>query len=297
LLVVLVAGVAALAVYVLGSLFSVCPIQGETIIKVAGVVLTWPFVALVFGSLLLCVPGSARRLSEAFVGFKLKAWGTEMDFSQEGAKKAVKLTDEVFSDFEKSANAEYKRCVARRDISELLSSALESARQGTAGFQDLPKGFRATIHVPDIVYDETLVQLVDYWPSGGGRGRRKSVRFGMIGLSCRTKSFQSEPKLSQARRELVTKWGMTDTEALDAAARRAACACVVLKDERDVIVGLIYYDATEVTANQQTMVFDNKVGTFGGILENRAKDTGLLDSLKKLKDDLEPYATRFRLHS
>ena len=58
------------------------------------------------------------------------------------------------------------------------------ARFATAGM-DPNAGYRATVHIPDVLFSDTLYQLLDYWPKGKGGGRRFSARFGILGLAWR----------------------------------------------------------------------------------------------------------------
>lgn len=121
--------------------------------------------------------------------------------------------------------------------------------------------FRATVHVEDALVRNALYQLVDYWPSGKGAGRRFSVRFGILGRAWRLgySLYASDVPVSEDRggrqrmkdvdgeKALIEQWGMTRAQARTAATGQRSFVCIVLHDEGQR-VGILYMDAQPARA-------------------------------------------------
>src|SRR4029077_20924802 len=110
------------------------------------------------------------------------------------------------------------------------------------------KDLRCTLHVPDILFADTLYQLVDYYPRWGGRGRPFSSRFGIIGLCWRSREDQIQGAVPIDPQELVRKWGMTHEEAVASGGGRQSFLALLLSDVSDTHVAILYMDATEKDA-------------------------------------------------
>ena len=65
------------------------------------------------------------------------------------------------------------------ELLKIASSAAVSEHLSTVAGAE-PLDWRCTIYVRDPLFEDTLVQLVDYKPRGSGAGRRKSIRFGIV---------------------------------------------------------------------------------------------------------------------
>ena len=195
---------------------------------------------------------------------RVKGGGFELEFNAERAREVAKQFRQSYADFLQTAQAEYERQVRARRVSDTLLPEAADAVRKLANLSAQEKSLRATVHVPDVVFKNFLYQLVDYFPSGSGSGRRFSVRFGVLGRCWRlAKSLGQGTALRPATgaplhldpREgaiytLITQWGMTrtDAEAAYAARNRQSYLCVLLvagSDLGGVPVGVLYLDAED----------------------------------------------------
>jgi hypothetical protein len=108
-------------------------------------------------------------------------------------------------------------------------------------------GFRATVHVEDALVRNALYQLVDYWPSGGGAGRRFSTRFGILGRAWRLGRSLYEPDVPVGEDALILQWGMTRAQAATAASGKHSFVAVLLQHAGEP-VGVLFMDALPATA-------------------------------------------------
>lgn len=105
-------------------------------------------------------------------------------------------------------------------------------------------GHRATVYVSDALYRDGLYQLVDYWPAGGGSGRRFSLRFGILGRAWRLEETLYDPTIpADNPEELIGNWGMTREQAEQAGRGRQSFFCATLKDDSGILVGAVYMDS------------------------------------------------------
>lgn len=181
------------------------------------------------------VPGLLRRIRK-FGGF-----GLEFEFSEDSAKQTRDSIESSLESVRKTIRRELEADVRARALQSGLKSILEASRLGTRD------NYRATIHIPDPLYDNWLYQLLDYHPKGAGHGRAFSNRAGIIGLAWRLHQDQEWSQSSGiSLDELIRQWGMTHREAAD---RRASdgfkeMLAVPLTDPSGSRpVGLIYLDS------------------------------------------------------
>jgi hypothetical protein len=194
---------------------------------------------------------------------KVKGPGIELEFDREGAKEVKGLFQGAFKDFMAAAQKEYDRQSEIHQLSELRLPAAVAAVKSK--LKTLPKGYRATVHVPDVVFKRFLYQLVDYYPGGGGRGRRFSERYGIIGRSWRLKESIGEGNALRVAdpletantdpekiiRTLIEEWGMTRAEAENSTRSRPSVLCVVLfsvEHNTKVPVGILFMDSEKQDA-------------------------------------------------
>jgi hypothetical protein len=220
----------------------------------------------------LLYPPLRRALATAFANtlstlHSLKVAGVELALNPGAAQvMAAQSTVVVQDDYERRADNEVRRWRVWEKFQQIVEQTVGPlAQKGT--------GFRSTIHIKDILQPETLYQLVEYTyvsePSDARktRGRRNSIRFGIIGLAWRLKIplYRDVPDKPD---ELVQHWGMTWDEAAGLAARgRQSFAVIPLYSE-----GGPRYASDDPTA----LIFID------------AKKQGLFDhvSIEKLNDDV-----------
>jgi hypothetical protein len=172
---------------------------------------------------------------------RLKAAGVELTLDPEAAREmAVKSVAVVQGDFERKADQE----VSRLHVWDKFNHIIEEVVRPLAS-----TGFRSTIHIEDVFQPETLYQLVEYAyvreapGSPKTRGRRNSIRFGIIGRAWRLGRSEYDPTVTTDIDELVRVWGMTRDEAIRAGRGRRSFAVILLRDATGGFCGLIFIDA------------------------------------------------------
>jgi hypothetical protein len=117
-----------------------------------------------------------------------------------------------------------------------------------------PEQFRLTTHIQDPLYRDYLYQLIDYYPVGGGRGRRLSIRYGIIGRCYRTRaSFRIGKLLPEGDQvkggtqrsvidAIASRWGVTIEEAIHIKDRPSYVALPLEQDNETF--GVLYMDST-----------------------------------------------------
>ncbi len=96
--------------------------------------------------------------------------------------------------------------------------------------------------VPDILFEDALYCLLDYYPKGKARGRVFSIRFGIIGKSWRSETTELRSSVSGDRENLIMQWGMTSDEADQQQPQALLCYILRAKGEP---VGLLFVDTEE----------------------------------------------------
>lgn len=217
----------------------------------------WPLVAtlaLIGLAALSTIPsfrGALARTTRRVT--KLKGGPLELEFSPEAAKDLKASIDTDLKAFQGAAAIEYDRQARGLDLEQRLRLAVSAIDQCIASMQD--KKYRATVHVPDVVLDGYLYQLLDYQPDETGRGRRWSERFGILGRAWRLRqsmytnhalgTSKNKPSREEAIRELVQSWGMNVQEAeRSVGGQRQSFLCVLLRVSTRQ-VGVLYLDASE----------------------------------------------------
>jgi hypothetical protein len=271
-------------------------IELEKLADVSNKLLTWPFVILCALLIFVFFPNVLKSIPFSKVDF----WGTKFEFSREKAEEVSLGADELFSGVSKKVDAAFQLNSSRMQLEECFRRTMEAIKS-KIGTDKWPDGFRATVHISDVVYGETLYQLLDYFPKGDGKGRRKSIRFGIIGLAFRSERDQLEPDLQNSKFDLVKGWGMTGHEAAYAGGERRAFACFILRDVKSIhstISGLLYMDANEAGDGRLFKKTDpTMTDDIGHDIRAICTETKLLEKLASLKEIMVPYATDFKVHN
>jgi hypothetical protein len=201
-------------------------------------VLRWPVVVVV-GLLILTTP-AGRRTVEFMMGrvSSLSFSGVSLKLTEKNATETKTKIEDRLTEYAKALDAEFKKSARTHRVRDRLEAVLT---EGLAGVDRATSQWRATVHIQDVLYDDSLYQLVDYYPSGGGVGRRFSIRFGMLGRTWRLrKSRYYRKEISLA--DLVEIWGMTHEQAERAAVGRKSFMAVILTDASNSPVGVLYVD-------------------------------------------------------
>jgi hypothetical protein len=243
--------------------------------------IAWPMIGSLLVLYLVFSPNAPRRLARLFKPFRsFKLLGAEFVLSEEAAKELAVDAEEAFATYRKRAKREYDLLVDAYDIRSKLENVLEHIWGGKKGIGKT-KDFRSTIHVRDILFDEGLYQLLDYYPRGGGGGRTKSIRFGIIGKVWRSGSSLVQDEVSTDPADLILDWGMTREEAEAAGLGRKSFVCVLLRDSTKTPVGLFYIDAAGGAFGSEKQ----KQELIGAIDAN-CRDQGLTEALASIGHQL-----------
>jgi hypothetical protein len=202
--------------------------------------LVWPTVVIV--ALAIAISDRGRRLL-APVLRRIKAvsgpGGFGLSLSPETASATKSDVESGLSTYASALKRELDRLVGVEDVNAIMR---QCARFATTGL-DANTGYRATVHIPDVLYSDTLYQLLDYWPKGNGTsGRRFSERFGILGLAWRLEESQYADRVDPNQTSLVRDWGMTRDQASQAGAGRQSFVCIVVRN-KGLPVGVLYFDA------------------------------------------------------
>lgn len=208
---------------------------------VLSLLLSWPVVVLILFLYLMKSSKVPQRIGELFKPFRsLRVWGTELILNEEVAKTA----EEAFEAYRKQIQREYDRRTEAYGLRQKLQDVVEIDINPFLGDVRNTLDFRSTVHVPDVLFEETLYQILDYYPKGGGRGRTWSVRYGIIGKTWRLAKSQIEGAVPTTADDLILNWGMTREEASAAGQGRKSFAAIVLRDDEQTPVGIFYLDST-----------------------------------------------------
>ncbi|MDI4233414.1 hypothetical protein OZ411_11375 [Bradyrhizobium sp. Arg237L] len=226
----------------------------------------WPIViALAFG-LIVWGPDRVRELLSSLkleVPGVIKIDGTATDTFRKELSDARKTAGRTNKEIEEAyvAAKDYVVQIRKRHKIDALVGNLSSEVARIVG-DTCPEDFRLTVHIPDLVFDDRLYQLVEYYDKRGEQvtkdksGRAFSIRYGIIGRVWRSGVAEIEGELISAEdralikdisdvRELekfiARRWGLT----LDEAARiRPYQSYGAIRIERgDKPPGLVFFDS------------------------------------------------------
>ncbi|URD62170.1 hypothetical protein M8312_06610 [Sphingomonas sp. KRR8] len=210
----------------------------------------------------------------AFAGFEVELDRTTLD-------RIKRDTEKTFTSLIKETNSEIKVFSEGLFIADRLESAAWAIINSFFGQTPIPPAsqLRFTVHIPDVIFQDFLYQLTEYFhpaSTAGGRkaGRRFSSRYGIIGLAWRTftsrgvgAAFQGSAQRTQ---QLIEHWSMTPGEAQEAK-KKPSCIAVMVKDEIfKKPRGLIYFDSELVNLfgnDQQAAAFSSRCESIQEVVE------------------------------
>ncbi len=212
--------------------------------------------------------GLLRRVSK-FGGF-----GLAFEFSEATAQQTREKIEPQLAAVRSTIQRELAADVRARGLDSALKSVLEDPTVNLSTAKDL----RATVHIPDPLFENQLFQLLDYYPKGAGSGRTFSTRSGIIGLVWRTSANQQWfQDAAITTPELIREWGMTPREAADRTSADVAkdMLAIPLKDPtKAVLVGVMYLDSKLQNA-------------FGTGIDQAAKEAARDDLMNRIDDSYQ----------
>jgi hypothetical protein len=268
------------------------PFWFRALMEFLKIVVSWPvalILLLLYFALSRTAPYKLARLLKPFRSLKL--FGTEFVLSEEvgtDAEQAIEI-------YRKKVKRQFDTLVEIYDVRAKLEAVIEKITVVT-GERKKAKDLRCTLHVPDILFADTLYQLLDYYPNGSGRGRTFSSRFGIIGLCWRLREHQVRGAVPTDPQELVRNWGMTREQAVASGQGRQSFAAILLRDESDSRLAVFYMDSKErdaFGADAGDEEFRNKL-TEAAVKESKVK--GLTASLTTMRDALKERTPAIHIH-
>jgi hypothetical protein len=219
--------------------------------------IAWP-VALILVVLLFAFhPRLNRMLGLAKVVRKIKAGGVEMEINPEAVDAVRAELRQSVKELAEKAKDEYERMAKLMRIGEHLERVIMQSLPRILENNkiiEIPSDVRGTVHVQDIVFNEYLYQLTDYFPTRTGSGRRFPQRYGIIGRSWRLGTSLGEGNAFAAgkgeEKTLIEEWGMTREDVHARGKNQPAYLSVVLAStvDDDFPNGILYVDSNQVGA-------------------------------------------------
>jgi hypothetical protein len=207
----------------------------------------WPAIVLfvfLFSPLRRALSNIVESLADSISALRsLKMVGVELTLDPEAARvMRAKSTALVFGDYERAADEAARQVGIWEKFTRIIEGIVKPHAK---------HGFRSTIHIQDTLEPESLYQLINYIhvdeQSGPPttRGRRNSIRFGIIGRAWRLGRSDYDPHVTTDINKLVEVWGMTHDEAARAGRGRQSFAVILLRDASGGFPGLIFIDSQE----------------------------------------------------
>ncbi len=261
--------------------------------------LAWPVVVLIVLIVLIILFSSdtaASKLSNIFKPFKsVKLFAAEFVLSEE----AKSSTEGILTKYKKQVKEQFDKWIQRKNLTFSFHAVIQEDIHEFFAVHNIDKSsFRFTIHVPDLLVENTLYQLLDYYPKGKGAGRVKSIRFGIIGKAWRLQQSQVNANVSTDETNLITDWGMTkkEVEESGAGSRNISHAAIILKD-KSIPLGVFYIDAPLSNAFNDPRNYNSDVSKqLIQKVEEACKTKGVIEILSKLSEELRGKAPLIKLY-
>ena len=217
--------------------------------------------------------------------------------------EAKTMAESTFENYRKQAIENYDLFVQRKMLVEKFENVVSDIVGVIKTKMDkAPEQYRCTLYVPDLVFADTLYQLLDYEPSGAGRGRIFSIRYGIVGRVWRSRTSDihkfkpgaDEENEAVDQDELVREWGMSRREAQTAAEGRPSFLCVMLSNAEGDPVGLFYMDSKDPT-DFQIKSGENLYEVLSEIA-TKFSERKIIEILAKMSDELGGRAPLIRIY-
>lgn len=233
----------------------------------------WPIVVLVVIALLAWGPD---RLGSLFASlnvelpgvFKLGGGAAVPEAFKKEMGDAQKIVARTNKEIEEAYSAAKDYVVQLRDrygIDKLVETLAMDVAQIIG--EQCPEDFRLTIYVPDLIFEDRLYQLAEYYDQKGQRvlpnrsGRAFSIRYGIIGRVWRTGVPEIEgqliskedrdqigdnPDIRELEKFIARRWGLTLDEAVRVRPYPSYGAIRIERGERPL--GIVFFDSKRPNA-------------------------------------------------
>lgn len=273
----------------------------------------WPLCALAGLAMLLRAPAvklllerlprHVTQINVAGMEFKLSA-GAQAAMAD--LEKLIGQVPETYRDWIAASNvsSQFQLLVARLKTHMTTDSPAFGERLQEQDYNRL----RLTLHVPDVILEHSLRQLVDYAGSDRGKaGRVFSMRIGIIGKAWRMEQSQFVSHNTYNEDQLVEIWGMTRPEARDTSRPRRQHLAVLIRSPQGLPLGLLYSDSEEPTAlfdptrmrgHTEAQMFSNLAQAIQDISDACGLTASLveLDTQRRRIRPLDPYRATGQRH-
>ena len=236
-----------------------------------------PFLKIVFGRV--------RRVT---------AFGVEFDLSEKAALQTRTNVEAGFKELRQKLTREFDSQVDAELLDNKLLYIAKNVIEPMLATDEAKRTYRCSVHVPDVLFEDALYQLLDYQPTGGGRGRTRSVRFGIIGTCWRLGHSDVQPDVTTNAAELVKAWAMTTSEAAVVGRDRRSFIAVPLVNTDHQPVGVFYVDAVPQNAWKNAPVPGQEHPICQQIAD-QAKEIGLVAALSRIMKVMRRTGPRVRL--
>ncbi len=265
------------------------PVRERVLLELVKVLFSWPTLValiLIYFAFSKLAPYKLAKVLRPFRSLRL--FGAEFVLSDEVGADA----EQAIVIYRKRVKRQFDALVESYAVRVKLESVINSV-QTTIPALKLVSDVRWTIHVPDMLFADTLYQLVDYYPRGGGRARVFSFRFGVIGLCWRSKEAVVKGEVPTDPKKLLGDWGMSEEEAKASGSGKQSFVAIPLRDESNTPVGVFYMDS------KQTKAFATDAPAKELLEQTVVKacsDLKLTTSLSNINDDLKNKRPMIRVH-
>jgi hypothetical protein len=268
--------------------------------------LSWPVLVGLLAAYFVFATFAPYRLARLLRPFRsVKLFGAEFQLSEEVGADAEQAIEILRKQVKRQVDVLVETYAVRAKLEAVIHDVQEILDK-----RSQLKDLRFTLHTPDILFADTLYQLVDYYPRGGGRGRTFSFRFGIIGLAWRARGSFVRGEVPTDPQQLVRRWGMSNEEAVASGGGRQSFAAILLNDDVETPIAIFYMDTAEKHAfgadNAEESGESKEETAAKGDTEFRdhliksvldaCKQKGLIASLTKVNDGLRDRRPTIHIH-
>ena len=261
--------------------------------------------------LILLLLASSSNLRQSFRQIfsrfsNVKVLGAEFTLTEEKVRNLGFELNEVFTHYRDQSKDEFTRLANAYNIDAKIETiAINVFEWGKNEYKiDFSQAnFRFTVHVPDILVNNSLYQLVPYYPMGGGRGKTKSVRYGIIGKAFRSHELDKKDELDNKDVTILVKeWGFTKEEAYASQNRPNWLMALSLCTTEDGAVGVFFCDAIkpkssiDISELKSGESLDTILGeSLPEKIKAQVKDVGLTNAVRKLNGEMSKFKTKIKI--
>jgi len=222
--------------------------------------------------------------------------GFEIAFAAGAAVKNSQ--EEVIRGYRQQVITQYDLAANQSDISDTVERIIEKHIEPFFVAQHLKRpDFRCTIHMRDILFQNSIYQLIDYlpakWSVGGKvtRGRAWSVRYGLMGRCWRLERSEVEGSVPIKEEDLIEKWGLTKKEAGGSKNQTMLCELILSGSQNPL--ALFYMDAESRDAFGNS----SQMAELQAAVRKAVQDFKLRELLEKVSDSVRKSAPLIEIYA